>query len=411
MRYKITLTLLTLLMANAFSAFAVEIGVYVSVDENLVTETETKDEWRATVDAMIFEANELYDESNVDIELVSSRVDFRDMSFTTSSGLIGKIAGEESEFKGILTEADKHGGDYIIALTDLDALRLCGQAIEVNKSQADISTIHKAIAISDPDCGEDTFVHELGHLMGLAHGDQVAEARGNTDHGNGLASYAKGWGNIVEHESVEEWSIQNGEWVMTNGHGDEKLEDGEYGTLMVGNHVVYWTGAWNVKVPLFSSPDTSHDLCGDSACGNAVNGDASRALNENSLIYASHEERDADHLVYSDVKLSQCLISSYAGSEVIDLNVLNCSSKDIGDITGIDQLSYLTSIDLSDNRIVNLTSLEKFSDSSIQSINLDGNDTALCHQLDVLDRKYPGKMIMPERCFNIGTLIAVLSVL
>jgi hypothetical protein len=391
---------------GCISVFAVDIGVYVTVDDNMVTTIKTQNDWRAEVDQMLFEANEIYDDSGVAINLVSSHVDFRNFTYTTSAGLLSEIAAEDNEFVNILRDSDRHGADYIVALTELDALNLCGQAISVNTSQATISSTDQAIALSDPDCGQDTFVHELGHLMGLAHGDQVSAARNNTVHSTALTNYAKGWGNTDTLESAgDTWA-------------DENRESGEYGTLMVGNHIMYWTGTtWNVRVPLFSSINNFHVLCGtdisgnDIPCGDATNGDAARALNENSLTYAGHEAKDADHLSYADSQLTTCLTNGYSDVEVVDLQTLNCSSKSISGLVGVEQLSSLRNVDLSNNSIVNVSPLESLSSSNIQTINLLGNNNALCHQLDNLDAKFPGSVTMPDSCFNLGAFIPVLSLL
>ncbi len=392
--------IVTLLLLNPLHLSAVEIGVYIIVDGNLITTNKSQEDWQTDVDRLLFEANELYDESNVDIQLVVAHTEFLSISFNSPEALLDEMSNAQNEFSHILSNADKFGADYIVTLTELDQFELCGRAITVNTSQTAITATDRAVALSDPNCGEDTFVHELGHLMGLAHGNQVASARSDNAHLQALTDYAKGWGRIVN--------------LVTPGDSfnDEQSEAGEYGTLMVGNHILFWTGTtFDTKVPLFSSPNNAHPLCSTSSCGDAATGDAVRALNEHSLIYASHEETDADHLRYADNQLSNCLIDHYTDTEVADLNILNCTTKGITNVEGIEQLHALTAIDLSYNQLSNLAPLLDLPNNTLQSLNLTGNDAALCHQLNMLEAKYPGIVTMPEHCFNVGAFIAVLSLL
>ncbi len=407
-----------LLALSQASVFAIEIGVYVTVDDNMVTTTTSQDDLVANVDQLILEANELYDESNVDIELVPVVINFRDFSFTDPTDLLAEISGANNEFSDILLQADRSGADYIIAMTQLDNHDLCGKAISVNTSQSAISRTSSAIALSDPDCGEDTFVHELGHLMGLAHGDQVSRARSEAGHSAALTNYAKGWGNIVELDSPTVTTLVNGVWVDANGTGDESREQGEFSTLMVGNHVAHWTGTtWNVKVPLFSSPTNFHSICGTDIygdgipCGDSANGDAVRALNENRLTYASHESPDVGWLEYGDANLKGCLTANYNSVEIKNMRFWGCASSEIRSLEGIERLTSSQLINLSDNNISVLTPLIKLAKvQAIGGVNLTGNDYAICQQLEELEGLV-SILNGPSKCFNLAAMIAVNSLI
>ena len=406
-----TLLLMSLLISSVTAQEIQEIGVHIVVDSSLVSGGITENDRRQQMEMFVLEANEFYEDSGVNIQLVIANLDFRDISnsgaITDSGTIISNIGSENGVFNNIFQDADRHGADYIVAIVG-DLGDVCGQAVDVNTTQQAISLTNRAYAVSDIDCDADTFTHELGHLMGMAHGDQVSIARDNTVHSYALTNYARGWGNIVDLNSAGSF-LPDGSY----GYEDESVEPGEYSTLMVGNHVVYWTGTtFNVKVPLFSSPNVTNVACGfNGICGDANAGDVVRALNENRATYAAHEERDVDLLQYFDANFSTCISSNYANTEIADLDTINCSSLDIGSINGIEQLNALSDIHLSHNRVVNVSPLEALSQAVVSHINLYGNDTAICHQLDRLEARYPGKVSMPDRCLNISALVASLSLL
>ena len=75
---------------------------------------------------------------------------------------------------------------------------------------------------------------------------------------------------------------------------------------------------------------------------------------------------------------------------------------------------FLTDIErffLGNNRLVNLSPLLSFSNDQVIHINLEGNDTALCHQLEQVAERFPGKVVLPYQCFNLGALLPAISLL
>ena len=374
------------------SGYAVEIGVHVVIDSNMVTEHFNENELTDRVER-IFD----YLDNNVDIQLLPVRYDLRSLDFNTGSELLSDMENEQGIFNNILSEADWYGADYIIAVAEVGHLELCGLA-NLNNTQSRINNMGLSVGLFDPDCGETTLVHELGHLMGLAHGDQVAVASNDNSEDNGLKSYAQGWGYIDD-------------LVTNDGDGnDEALESGEYGTIMVGNHVHKWTRSTSdiVLPPVLSNPDVYLDACNNSQCGHSTNGNAVRVLNEHKNIYAAHENADVNYISYSDDKLTSCM-SGYSNTEIDQLTILNCSSKGIHTLDGIDRLTSLSIIYLSSNRIIDLSPLEKLSNNPIQTIRLYGNKTAPCHQIDRLKSMFPGKITAPSSCLNVGALVSALS--
>ncbi len=394
----------TLFLTLPVTSNAVDLGIHFYWDNSHIDINTDEESLLGMSDQLILESNEFFEESGIDVQLFNSGIEILDIAGASTSQILDDMSEARNEFSNIFQEADKHGADFIIGLPSLAILNndgLCGRALQVSRSISQIRDPNRAIAVTRFDCGAETFAHEIGHLMGLAHGDQVSQARDNNAHSNGLTSFAKGWGRIINLASAGDTT------------DDEHLDPGEYATLMVGNNSQFWayrTGPM-VLVPLFSGVNNRHELCGTGICGNATNGDASRLINENRFTYAAHQEIDADHLIYEDINLSNCLTENYSDTEIIDLNNLICSDKDIHNLDGIEQLTSLSVIDLSNNRIVNLTSLRNNLENGAQIIDLTGNNSALCHQLETLDEQYPGRIIMPSRCLNIASLISALFVL
>ena len=169
---------------------------------------------------------------------------------------------------------------------------------------------------------------------------------------------------------------------------------------MVGNWLHLITG-WNnidsYKVPIFSNPNIFHSTCGANGCGDSLYGYAAYTLNDYASIYRAREEPDVHTLSFVSTQLSSCLKDKYRGIEIADFEHLNCSKSGIKSLAGIEQLSYLTSIDLSHNQVVDITPLTKLS-ITLDSINLQGNDTMACADLDKLETHFPGKISHPETC-------------
>jgi len=367
---KILPILLTILLFYSLPAQSVEIEIHVVIDSNLITSSRDR----------------LFDK------------------------LLPKTT--------LLSESRDTGADYIIFLTDI--ISGCGRANNVNRSLSQVNSRNNNLAFSDPNCGADTFVHELGHLMGLAHGEQVVQATGISGHRNGITNYSKGWGRIVSQTSLSTGNI-------AADSADEAVDAGEFGTIMVGNHIQNWTRFTRASIqpPLFSSPTNRHPACRsdlnrdgritsadgvDASCGNTANGDAVRTLNEFRFDYSRINERRISALAskFPDDNFYRCLLNKYRNSKPSSIRTIDCPSQDIKNLQGIEVFSSLISIDLSDNRIVNLSALENIGKARVNHINLSGNDGVLCHQLKATEENFPRRVIVPQRCFNIGAAASVL---
>jgi len=219
--------------------------------------------------------------------------------------------------------------------------------------------------------------HELGHLMGLNHGYLVNSCQPDQGHANAIAPYANGY---------------------AEGNCDGRMQTGEFGTIMVGGWMKQINGDGHSSLRMFSNPRIRDIRCGTRGiCGDEKIGDEARALNENARYYAGHEEPDVHTLAYASVALAECIRVRYRGTEVRDLSDLSCPSKGVDSITGIEQLVALKRIDLSGNRIRDLSPLLKLGPRQVERIDLSGNPATNCAQVMQL---LETKAIFPKTCYS-----------
>lgn len=388
---KCLLILLCLCFSNLVKAKEYSLNFYV--DDNMVNAySRTTDYFHGEMVRWINEVNDYYINSNVDLKVKVANVFFGDYSSGGSvrnpSTLLNDMVASRNAFIDLDNNADRFGADYSVGVF-LTLTGVCGKASSVNGG-LNANSLQTVLRFH---CDSDTLAHELGHLMGLAHGNQVATCLNNTAHRNGsVTSYAKGY-------------------AVTNCDGN--LATDEFGTLMVHNYM-YNSNMENStanNVFMFSNANISRSSCGDGACGSATTGDASRALNIYKNTYASYESPDVDTLNYSGNNLTSCISNKYSGIEISQLVTLSCSNSLISDLGGITQLTSMSIIDLSNNNINAVHQLGRLNNSTVATVNLLGNDAAICSQLDALDTKFPGKIQRPSKCLNMGALVATLALL
>lgn len=407
---------------SSVNVLAVEVGVRFVIDEALVTATRDEEDLRDDMDSWIAQMNTIYSNSSASIELKSVEVVFRDMSngntIIETETLYDNIEAERQGFEKLKSRAMELGADYTVAVLstlESDGSSLCGQAATVSRTQDEIDAkdFVDSTVLTSYGCGSSTLIHELGHVMGLAHGDIVATASGNNAHKNGLNAYSKGWGVIV--------SIK----TKNTDSSDESFQAGEYGTLMSGNYVKYWTGTTGggVRVPLFSNPSIRDTRCGtDSAgnglaCGNSATGDAARALRTNVAAYAKHQTIDVHALSYLGGEFRNCIREQYPHDttsndhDIDKITNIDCPSKGIRTVYGIQNIKGLITgsttpdIDLRNNFIVGLDVLGAVHRNSI--IDLTGNNVADCHQMAKLKRTHPNTKL-PSKCLNTAAISLLL---
>lgn len=335
---------------------------------------------------------------------LSAELAFTDIRNFTANGaqkdsttLKSNLRNSTGGFENIFVQADEYGADYTVAivnsLTRNDSgqiKNLCGSAADVNRTVGQVASTDWSYALSVYNCDSDTVAHEIGHLMGLAHGKKVGECLDDgSNHEDGITSYAMGYAQ-----------------ADCNGYKDGT----EWTSIMVGNYL--YSQSSNL-IPMFSNPYSELSaFCGiGQKCGVAGSADSVRTINEFSTYYSSHEDPDADKLDYDSAEMAACIIANHSGYEANELASLSCANSGITTLGGLNQLTALQNIDLRHNELSNVSELELLSPSKVQSINLTGNDNVMCHQLDSLEEKFPYKVTRSEQCFNIGALIAVLSLL
>lgn len=416
-----------------------EIGVRFVVDDSLVTTWRSEQKIRDELDSWLNETNTILADSQIDMILYRAETVMTDMATNSSGSTISNesvifdhMKREINGFANLENRAKEIGADYTVTIvpaldngkTGDDERKYCGIANQVSRNSDEISARYfmQSAAIVKYTCGADTFAHELGHLFGLAHGTQVATALDSSSHKNGYHTYSKGWGRIVDITS------------KGDSEEDETQEAGEYGTVMVGNYLQYWSRRnASTYVGIFSNPQVSDVTCSinsqPSPCGNQYLGDAARTIREFRHDYAAHETPDVHTLDFYDKNLQACILQTYPytpGSDAYDINrirSITCSGADVSSIDGLENITGFTFpsmnahfpptvaypyIDLSNNRIVNLAALYNVIPEA--SINLQGNDVANCHQLDELEQTHSG-LIRPERCLNIAALIPILGMI
>jgi hypothetical protein len=407
-----TSALLCLLLTGivgAVPAWAEEIGIFFYVDSEVVqsdSSVSDLEEIESTFDRWVEDANTAYARSKVDLSL--KIVGIRSVNVNPygvavdPDGVLSDMRNQRGSFGNLFHDADVRGADYVYTVVHDFSEALCGQAIGVN-SEGEFDDMPSALATSEYGCDYDTFIHELGNLQGLAHGDQVAECHRSSGHRNGAFTYARGWG----YWDCDVDTFNNDEYE-------------EFGTVMVHNYI--WgrdlgndgferhTLTRHPILELFSNPRLTAEECGSTRrCGSSVSGDAARVLQEHRATFASHNEPDVAWLNYEDANLKRCFSSQYADNEVQGFEGFSCVDYSIRSLEGLQQLPDLSIVALTDDDISVLTPLLELAKlGNLKGVNLTGNEYALCHQLDQLEAQ--GILVYRSpKCFNLAAMIAVNS--
>lgn len=91
---------------------------------------------------------------------------------------------------------------------------------------------------------------------------------------------------------------------------------------------------------------------------------------------------------FADQALSGCVAEISSGTSLVDVTeVSSLHCENVSDISGIEQLAYLTSLSLSDNSVTSLTPL--FGLSSLEQLDLSGNPSLFCEQIEAIESTLP----------------------
>ena len=218
--------------------------------------------------------NEYFTNSEVALRAEVADISFIAIDTDESLAILKNMQEEREGFANMFSEAHQLGADYTFAITQrllIDGQSRCGRAIAVNQSIAAISSTRTAFAVVNYACGAHTIAHELGHLMGLNHGDLVNRCNPNHRHSKALTPYAKGFG---------------------EGNCDSVFQEGEFGDIMVGGWMTTISGKGRKNLPIYSNPRITDERCGQQhRCGDPESGDAARTLNEHAKHYSGHESK------------------------------------------------------------------------------------------------------------------------
>ncbi|MBF0628673.1 MAG: hypothetical protein HQL91_10710 [Magnetococcales bacterium] len=289
--------------------------------------------------------NRYYHDSAVLLQAEIVAVTFTNIEAREAKEILDDMRHERRGFADLFREANRRGADYTVAATralTLQGRPGCGRAWAVNRTRAALASTQDSLMVYNPVCGAHTLAHELGHLMGLNHGHLVDGCQPGQGHASALTPYANGF---------------------AVGNCDGLPQPGEFGTIMVGGWMKQVMGNDKASLPLFSNPRLHDPRCGvRQVCGDPETGDEARALNENAALYASHEEPDVDTLPFADAALQTCLQERYRGQEIIALRHLACPDRGIADLTGIEQLTSLDSVDFSGSNPVPCAMLRRLAE-------------------------------------------------
>ncbi len=367
-------------------AFAETIGIRFVVSDELGQGAVQRQRTQAALEKFVAELNGYYRNSEVVLRAGIVEVEFSRIAAVDVLQILDDMEHERNGFAAMFQKADEYGADYTVAVSSrlmIRSKRGCGRGVAVNQTLGAIASTRKAYAVIDFACGAHTLAHELGHLMGLNHGAMVDRCQPGMGHTSAIAPYANGY---------------------ALGNCDGKPQPGEFGTIMVGGWMKEINGNGHGSLPMFSNPRIRDERCGTSKiCGDPVAGDAARALNENARHYAAHEEPDVHTLHYGSAELHACIQQKYRGKEIVELEELLCPDAGISSLAGVESLTALRRIDLSGNRLEDVSPLEKLPTDRVEGINLGGNDRISCESLDGLADRFIGfigKVVRSSICLR-----------
>ena len=372
---------LILAIGSASGVCAETIGIRFVVSDDLGRGKAQQQFTQSVLERYVVELNSYYRNSEVALRAEIVDIEFSRIEAVEAVQILEDMAHERNGLVAMFQRANEFGADYTVAVTRNMLIRgklLCGRGYAVNRTIKAISSTRNAFAVINPVCGAHTLAHELGHLMGLNNGALVDFCQPKMGHTSAIAPYASGY---------------------AVGNCDGKLQQGEFGDIMVGGWMGKINGNDKSSLRMFSNPLIRDERCGaNQICGDVAIGDAARALNENARYYAAHEEPDVHTLRYGSAELHACINKNHRGKEIAEMEELACPNYGIGNIAGMESLTALRRIELSGNLIEDIGPLEKLPPDRVERINLGGNDRIPCKSLDTLDDKFPGKVLRPVSC-------------
>ena len=387
-------------LALPMNTQAATYDVLIYADTELLEQGNSRQGVIDQVEELIMETNVYYLNTDITLRANLARVEFLDITRSRSNvqaaELISDISNRRNGFENALNLADEIGADYVYAIVGSNLIHgskdVCGRAIAVNTTLQAIKQTDRSIAVSELRCGPRTFAHEIGHLMGLAHGNWVAKCEKDSAHKTALTPYARGFGRGECH--------------------DNGADQDDVGTIMTGNYIRSTLGSgWMTSyymVPFFSTSQyMSYGFLCRFGCGHPDYADSTRAIEENKASYASHEFPDVHTFNYDDPKLAECIESGYKYYEVSEMTQISCFNASIRDLSGISQLTELTSLNFASNPLYSVRPILSFDEQNIAFIDLSDINNLPCFEHAQLNNKFgEAKVAKSDSCFPLTAIIS-----
>lgn len=401
MKLKLNKFLPLLMCFSTLAVNAEELDVlilYTEAARDLVGKDVIDDRIKAYIDA----ANDSYDVSEIDIDLVLAQsalvtdvddtgqietviIDGVDTDVWvqnyTSEDCLSDLWQGLGDFDEVPELRDTFGADFVVLLRDIGDTGGLGY-MDQGSDNFDVFA-YSVVRIQNP---LSTVTHELGHNMGLSH-SRRQDGRGFSDHATGFG---------IERE------------VDVNG----KITENGFVTIMAYASEFNWA----TEIAVISNPDIECDT-GDTvfACGidsaEDDGADGALVLNERKEVYSAYRISPMIGSVeLADENFSNCL-SGLTDDLIIDFTNLNCSNQEIRSIAGVEEFDSLELVDFENNDIFSLQPLLELPNLEVAIIS--GNDRAICSHITQLENKLgDGNVIRSEQCFPlVAVLVAINSLL
>jgi hypothetical protein len=337
------------------------------------------------IDSYIVASNDTYDASGIDINLsLASAKLISNVDDTRTNGsqnyssysVLDDLTEGLAPFQTVPNLRDSYGADFVVLLRDTDDVGGLGW---VDNTGGRANLAYSVVRVKN---GMGTFTHEIGHNMGLAHSRRQVENGGVS----GIEAYAAGHG-------LDKTSSENG-----------------FVTVMA------YRSAFNnaAELALMSNPSvncnsgTSVTPCGIVHTNTNYGANSAKVLNDRKSIYRDYRiSPTVASISFDDSNLTSCLTSS-SSIFIRDFTNLNCINRSISSLTGIENLTGLTYVNVQDNDVYNLQPLLAL--PSLQAAVISGNDSAICSHLTQLQEKLGvSNVIRSNSCFPLAAVLVSIN--